>query len=377
MKYIGFYDYPYSPIGRDNVLSASNKMTYIAHALCESGEFVQIVSQSQCSKSEHFMNKGCKIQISDRFGIYYFPAIGGANKVSRILGFFFRLIWLFFYLIFNTRKNEPVLVYHSIENYKVIQWAKVIKKFKLILEVEEVYQDIRSLSNFARKSELSVFRSADAFVFSTELLIDKLNAENKPCVVVYGAYQKEERKSKRFNDGFIHAVYAGTFDPQKGGAQNAVSATTYLPKGYHVHILGFGTKQDVEDIEAKIIDVQKTTKAKISYDGLLSGNEFIAFLQKCHIGLSTQNPEGKYNDTSFPSKILTYLASGLSVVSVKIPVLERCLVCDSISFYTNSNPQEIAKSIVACNKDADNCEVIDYLDNQFKQNIRSFLESVN
>ena len=90
---------------------------------------------------------------------------------------------------------------------------------------------------------------------------------------------------------------------------------------------------------------QKSQKAKITYDGLLSGEEYIKFIQSCDIGLSTQNPNGKYNDTSFPSKILSYMANGLRVVSVRIPVVEESGIGKCVCYYDEQTPENIAKAI--------------------------------
>ena len=97
-------------------------------------------------------------------------------------------------------------------------------------------------------------------------------------------------------------------------------------------------------------------------------------MQKCHIGLSTQIPEGEYNDTSFPSKVLTYMSNGLSVVSIKIPVLLNSAVGEHLSFYSIPNGQEIAASIINADLTNDNRSVCDALNISFHNNIKSLLK---
>ena len=119
--------------------------------------------------------------------------------------------------------------------------------------------------------------------------------------------------------------------------------------------------------------MQKKTKASITYDGLKKGEEFIRFLQQCHIGLSTQNPSGEFNDTSFPSKVLTYLANGLSVVSIRIRVLEKAAIANTVSFYDNDDAIELAKAIMNCDYRQSSRDLVETLDRHFKHRLKSIL----
>lgn len=132
-------------------------------------------------------------------------------------------IQVFGYLICHLNKGQNVIVYHSLGYVRLIQVLKRIIRFNLILEVEEIYADVTGDSN-ARKSEYKLFQCADAYIFPTELLNEKLNPEHKPHCIIYGTYQVEEDRHCSFGDGKIHVVYAGTFDPRKGGAAAAAAA---------------------------------------------------------------------------------------------------------------------------------------------------------
>jgi len=91
----------------------------------------------------------------------------------------------------------------------------------------------------------------------------------------------------------------------------------------------------------------------VTYEGVLSGDDYIRFLQRCDIGLSTQNPEAEFNDTSFPSKILSYLSNGLRVVTVKIPVVEMSAIGDLCTYYEKQDPKEIADAILYAGRERD------------------------
>jgi glycosyltransferase involved in cell wall biosynthesis len=280
---------------------------------------------------------------------------------------------MFFYLLKNTKKGEKVMVYHSLGYYGMIKLLKKLKKINLILEVEEIYADVIGNKKI-RDKELEFFKLADAYVFPTELLNDLINKSGKPYVIIHGTYQVEEDRNVSFNDDKIHVVYAGTFDQRKGGVQAAASAK-YLTSDYHVHILGFGTKDDTEQIKNVVSESNVEGKGTVTFDGLLSGEEYIKFIQKCQIGLSPQNPDAVFNSTSFPSKVLSYMANGLRVVSIRIPSIEKSSVGGDIYFYEKQTPEEIAKTIISVDlKNGYDCRAkIGELDEGFKNNIKQFL----
>ena len=88
------------------------------------------------------------------------------------------------------------------------------------------------------------------------------------------------------------------------------------------------------------------TKTLTLFKCLLCGEEFDRFLQSCHIGLSTQDPSAAFNSTSYPSKILTYMGNGLTVVSIRIPAIELSSVSSDLSYYDVQTPENIADAIM-------------------------------
>ena len=177
-------------------------------------------------------------------------------------------------------------------------------------------------------------------------------------------------------DKIIHCVYAGTFDPRKGGAAAAAAAAEFLPDDYHIHILGFGSDEEIRNMKDCISRVAKKSAAKVSYDGLLTGEDYIKFIQSCDIGLSTQNPDAAFNATSFPSKILSYLANGLRVVSIRIPAIEQSDVGDKLFYYDEQTPDQIAKAIrsIDMSQEYDSRRLIEQLSECFERELVEVLE---
>lgn len=373
--YIGYYDTKNNEKeNRNYVLSAVNKMTYICSAINKTGNDVEIVSASETKNPQSYSSKMVDVFPNTKLKLFKTSAYN-KNRIVRVLNRILFFIKFSFYVLNNTDKNQNVIVYHSLGYARLIKRLKKIKKFNLILEVEEIYSDVTG-NNKTLKTEQKLFDVADAYIFPTELLDKKVNIGKKPSVIIYGTYQVEEaREKKLFSDEKIHCVYAGTFDPRKGGAIAAVKAAQYLDENHHMHIIGFGSEEDKINLLAEIEKVRNASKATVTYDGLFSGEEYIEFIQSCDIGLSTQNPDAAFNDTSFPSKILSYLANGLRVVSIRIPVVETSKIGDMLFYYDEQTPQDIAKAIMSVDmkKEYNSRNKISELDKNFTDDITKLL----
>ncbi len=372
MKYISYYD------TKDNIkenrkyaLSATNKMDYIIKALNEIGEKIDIVSVSATSNNRFYRGR---IYEKNWGRLILFPTIPGGNPIFRRVSDIYAKINLFLYLLRQGKKDEYILVYHSLGYGNAICLAKKIKKFKVILEVEEIYQDIKSMGKKLNKKEYEVFRQADRFIFPTEILNNKVNKENKPYGVIHGTYMVEKDRSASFDDDKIHIVYAGTFDKRKGVLE-AIKSAEFLSDDYRIHILGKGKESENKAVGDLIKKVNEKGE-RVIYEGVLSGEEFISFMQKCHIGLSPQDTDASFNTTSFPSKILSYMANGLRVVSVKIPAIEKSAIGDYMYFYEVQGPENIAGAIknVDFNDNYDGRNIVSELDEKFKVDIKKLIK---
>lgn len=377
VKYIGYFDFQDSAIPRNYVVSASNKIEYIVGALNQAGIDVELISVSASTEPNFKWHKAEIKERTPHFKVRFFATFGGSKKIIRSLRTVWHTIALLWYLLFHTHKGEKIIVYHSLGYFNLILWAKKLKRFQLILEVEEIYQDVMPYPNHIKRWEYETFEIADAFIFSTGLLNEKLNKSNKPYVVIPGTYRVEPQLSKPHDDGMIHVIYAGTFDIHKGGAAAAIAATHLLPSNYHIHICGFGTETDIKYIKDAIEKESQISSAKITYEGLLKGQEYIRVLQQCHIGLSTQDPTASFNATSFPSKILSYMANGLRVVSVRIDAITQSCVGPYITYYTEQTPQKLAEAIQSVDMTSpyDGREIISRLNIQFIQDITKLLRA--
>lgn len=372
LKYIAYYSDPDESKHRKAAPSADTKIDYIVSVLMREGCNVKVISKCGVEKCESILKYDEDYAIEKNGTMVRF--VPSLTSKFRPLRFFTRIYTNL--KINRLIKKEclgtdcKILIYHSLGMYSVIKYLKKHKK-PFILEVEEIYSDVMAKKKKQnRKKEDFMFSAASSYIFSTELLNSELNNGNKPYVVCNGTYNSVQKlvEEKIFDDkNKIHCVYAGTFDPRKGGAAAAASAAEFLPSNYHIHILGFGNDTDTRVIKDLISEVSKKSVATVTYDGLLSGEEYIRFIQSCDIGLSTQNPDAAFNATSFPSKILSYMSNGLRVVSIRIPAIEGSAIGKYMYYYDKQTPEEIAKAIMAVNvqDDYDGREIVSGLDAEF------------
>lgn len=324
---------------------AGETMTkYTLDVLSRLGQQVFLISPAQSSLGKNLSRKESDL---DNKKIIYINSLSKAKKYNIIKRLVRKISWKKAVEKEIKRfisQSNVLIVYHSLALMPIVKKIRRDYNIKLLLQVCEVYSDVTG-NKKEKIKELNYLKNADAYIFQTELLDKKINVENKPSTIIYGAYNDEKECGQPFNDWRIHVVYAGTFDPRKGGVQ-AAAAAEFLNGNYHVHILGFGAEHDKKQLLEIIESVSKKTECVVTFDGLKSGEDYIKFIQSCDIGLSTQNPDAEFNATSFPSKILSYMSNGLRVVSVRIPAIEQSAVGDYMYYYDKQTPKEIAKAIM-------------------------------
>lgn len=373
IKYFGYYDFLDSDDNRNIVLSAVNKMDYIIDSLNDINIGVDIVSFSGINGDKWRFSNYKKISKGINT-LYLFPAVSCPRIFKPIFRWLFTLYFIL-WVILHCAKGEQVIVYHSLGYTGIFNFLRKILHLEIIGEIEEIYQDVKnSFSESKKKSEFEFIENCTKYILPSILLGNKINKSGKPELIVHGVYKETCRYYGKFEDNKIHVVYAGTFDPNKGGAQIALDAAKYLNSNFHLHLIGFGSQDDLNNIFRAIETIEQHASATVSYDGLLRGREFDSFLQKCHIGLSPQNPEDDFNDTSFPSKVLTYMANGLKVVSFKIKVLTTSKLDNLLYYPSEFSPKALADTIMTIDvNSACNGNMLHELDAKFKTDLKSFL----
>ena len=356
---------------RDNSPAADTKIDYIIEVLNRCGYGVDHISRAGSSVNKFLPGY---VEQNGVNTFRYFSSFGKTNSPLRIFYRWFMEIQFFLWCLFNIKKGETILVYHSLGYDSTFIKLKKIKNFTLIGDIEEIYQDVHKQSKQSSENEYRFIDTCDKYIFPNTILNKRLNNLDLPYLVVHGIYKNEEKIANHFSDGKVHLLYAGTFDPVKGGAHAAIEMSKYLPSTYHLHITGFGSDSQIEKVKRGIKEVELISKCQITYHGFLSLNEIKRLMQQCHIGLCTQNPDTLLNLTSFPSKILNYMANGLVVISGRNAAIEESFVGDLIIYYDKQDPQEMATAILEINSSGETCQKrLDELDQEFEENLKVLL----
>lgn len=346
IKIVSYYSDEYSADRRTGSPAAINVINYISDVFGKIGYLTEVISPSWIISGGKGFCAGEKVELGEGKILIKAPSFRKNTGATAFFNKAISRLWITCYLLRNVKRNETIFLYHAPSLMLPINILRAIKKPRIIIAAEELYSDIPRFAKLDREKEIRFLKRQEGYVFPTELLRDRL-CENKPYVIIHGTYRVEPERESGFDDGKIHVLYAGTLNLLKGGAAAAAAAAEYLDERYHVHIIGFGNEDEKKEILDKIEQIKNRTKAELSFDGLKTGEEYIRFLQSCHIGLSTQNPAAGYNETSFPSKVLSYLSNGLRVVSIRIKALECSAVSDLLYYYDEDTPQSIAQAIAA------------------------------
>src|SRR5699024_10703307 len=82
------------------------------------------------------------IIINKNKNIIFAPSWKTNSKIMYYIKISFSLFWLFYYLMIHVKKDEKIIAYHVQWISLPIRAAKFFKKFKLILEIEEIYGEV-------------------------------------------------------------------------------------------------------------------------------------------------------------------------------------------------------------------------------------------
>lgn len=375
--YVGYYD-----ILRDGKqirnysLAAAKKMGFVFDSIAELGYHVDIISPSFIKTRDSIKTNQTREELKPNIDLVLTPSWGAKNKLSRITRVLCSEVWLFMYLLKNAGKKEPVLVYHNYALSLPVLAAQKIKKFHLILEIEEQYSMVWQLTPYQKwKEDLLLRRGKKDTLVVSELLADKLGIKNP--IVSYGSYSayKGTIPERSYANGKIVLIYTGSIDKVKGSAFTAIEAMKYLPENYELKISGSISEKDRKDFNDAVTKINSESNRKaVEYLGLLDEHEYEQLLLSANIALNPQK-EGGFGQYLFPSKILTYMSYGLPVVSTKGESITRSEVADLITFADDYSGESVAKAIrnVEIKEPSDYIKKLDWLKKQFSEKIEKIL----
>lgn len=370
--YVAYYN-PIQEMGKRVAnYAGEDKIDYICEKLNQIGESVTILSNTK-SISKKWAKKTVYKETKEK-RIVMFASLPRCNVILHAVDVLYGYIQLATYILFHVKKNDTVLVYHSLGYRDVIRKIRFIKPFRYILEVEELFQFIDHSTSSFKNRENEIFQYPDAFLFSNRILNSLINTDDRPAVIINGVYKNQKRLFVGKKDSKIKVVYAGSFEPQKG-VDYVINAAMYLEPKYEIRIIGFGGQEDTDRVLKLIEKVNQGKMCRVYFDGIFKGDEYIRYLQKCDIGVCIQNPSDKFNLYEFPSKIFSYMTNGLKVVTNRLEQIEQSEVCSYLTIAEDISSQGVAAAIRKANSSKIQADrVLDDLDMRFKEEIKKLVK---
>lgn len=333
--------YEFSPAG-------VAKMDYFLYCLKEMGIDTSVFSLC-LSRKNLLQARQCGVTALGQPILFAFT-FKPASKLITFIGLRVLQLQLFLRLLFS-KKDEVFLVYHERFYSPAIRLACRLRKLNVVIDVEEIYSIHAQLSPQIIQEEIDYLKSFNRHILANIHLAEELEVADGQYVVCNGVYAPIQATRKTAKNGNrIGVLYAGTFNKAKGGAQAAIEAIKHLDEHFKLYVCGFGTDKETTEIKDAIDDINSSKGYEaISYEGFVpnTSERYAELLETCDIGLSTQNNAGKYNATSFPSKIFEYIRHGLKVVSTVIPGAENLPVSKYITFIHSNSPEDISEGITS------------------------------
>lgn len=347
--------------------SAITKIEYIKGALKEASYKVVLFSIAEGQVHNNKFIKADHFKIDEQEEQIYINTFGRRNLIIKSISRLWMLMQLLFYLLFKVKKNEDILIYHSVAIMSIISIVRVLTTKSIYFEIEESFAAAYGESQSRITAECKYWQNVSGYICVNDIIAEKCQLKGK-VAVCYGEYNSKVNSNNEKEKNKIQILYAGVIEKEGTDAFIAVETALYLRQDYFVNILGYGEDSNIHLLLKRIKEVNSLLGYNgVNYFGCLSGDEYITFLQKCHIGLTTRVLNDSLSDYTFPSKTLVYLCNNLIPVCSPISCIKKSEISEYVSFCEEITPQSVAKTILAIdhNKTIDYSDIINQLNKKF------------
>jgi len=331
--------------------SCVTKSDYIIQTLIEAGFNVKVFSVAS-SMTKKVILKSASRKVNSNLQIYYINNLRKTNIILKVVATLFIYLQVLIFLL-KREKEDIVLVYHSKRLSRVIFYISKIKRIRLYFEIEEIYSAVFKRSNKEITKEIRTLSRSKGNIVVNDIIHEKLNNKvmNIPC---YGIYKHNAKPKLIDKSKPINIVYAGLIGDCYSDAFLAVKTAPYLNSNYSIHILGFGSNDNISNLKKEIENLPNGS-CSVFYHGCMHGKEYSSFLSKCHIGLCIRTLPNIYSDYTFPSKIFAYLSNNIIPICSDIDCVKKSKIANEIYFTSDITPASVAKTILAID-----INIIDY-----------------
>lgn len=375
--YVGYYDKLRNGKAiRSYSLAAAKKMDYLVSVFRRLHRESVILSASFIKEKTGGFFKATNESIAEGITLSLPSSWGANNKLLRIL----RILWsqwsLFFRLLKHCGKKDTVVVYHNYGYAIPVLLAYAIKRFHLVLEIEEQYQMVWNLTHYQKwKENLLLQHGKKNALVVSEVLAERLGIPEP--IVSYGNYNAYQGQipEKNYSENIV-LVYTGSIDPVKNSAMAAVEMMRHLPEQYVLKLSGPIAKGYATVFRSALDAVNNQVgRQACIYLGVLGDEAYQQLLLSAHIALNLQQA-GDFGSFLFPSKILSYMSYGLPVVSTRGESIVQSAMADLISFTEDFTPKSAAEAVRSCKlcSGREILEQLEQLNELFAEKLKNIVE---
>jgi glycosyltransferase involved in cell wall biosynthesis len=240
------------------------------------------------------------------------------------------LSWLFYalHVVQHTRDGDIILI----DNYEIVYvigaWAaRFRRKVRFVLDYEDGKHLVDKGVYFlmSRQAEMLGRRLLAAALVAAPALQKRLPPQ-LPVELVPGFYVPPSGFNRIHpgNNG-LRFLYSGSLDTTRG-VDLLLAAVGLLPaSGWQLHITGAG------ELEEQVRKFAQASTQRVLFHGKLSAKHHEQLLHECHVGLNCQRTSDPISEVTFPSKVFSYLGSGLVVLSSRASSVPS--ICEEACFY--------------------------------------------
>ncbi len=261
---------------------------------------------------------------------------------------------LFFYLLFRRR---GVYFSNDLDTLLPNFLMSRLKGSKLIYDSHEYFTEVPELIGRERIRDIwlrlesymvpklkTMFTVNDtlAEVYSDKYHIPVHTVRNVPKLEGYRKNENALNIRKKYGVALSDhlLIYQGAVNKDRG-LEELIQAFTFLPKTYHLLIIGTG------DVYQTLIEKTEVLKLKqVHFLGQIPFGELAAYTIQADLGVSLEKSTNLNYRYALPNKVFDYLASGVPILVS--PLTELCAILDKYDvgkLLPSHEPKDIAQSI--------------------------------
>lgn len=209
--------------------------------------------------------------------------------------------------------NSPFL--KAVSDLKESGWSKI----RTCLIVPDLAQFMRETKNqiylTLKKIDLKIInthlKQIDSFVLLSKFMVDFIDVQSKPWVLVEGIYNSEDDSLCNIKEENKTILYTGNLD-ERYGIKTLLKAFKMIPnKNFRLWIRGDGkTKEDVM--------VAAQLDSRIVYYNEMPRKELLGLLKRATVLINPVPECEQFTKYFFPSKLMDYMASGTPAITTNI-----------------------------------------------------------